>query len=86
MAVSAKAEARLVDAWRVALSHAELNEDAFYLLPCPGRSVDEHAKGNTYEPGVEQEDDEFLAGKVLAEANETDHRAKHRVAVFEDVD
>jgi len=48
--------------------------------------MDEHAKGNTYEPAVEQGEDEFLAGEVLVEANEHEHRAKHRVAVFEDVD
>ena len=82
MAVSARAESRLVDAWRVALCHAALNEGDFYLLPCPGAPADKHAKGNNYEPGVEQGEDEFRRGEVLAEANVPEHRAKHRVAVF----
>ena len=82
IAVSARAESRLVDAWRGALCHAGLNEGDFYLLPCPGAPADEHAKGNNYEPGVEQGEDEFRRGEVLAEANVPEHRAKHRVAVF----
>jgi hypothetical protein len=86
MAVSPSAEAPLVNAWRVAVAHAQLTEDDLYLLSCPGAVVERFAKGASYEPGVEQEGDDLLTGSVLTEANELQNRVKYRVAVFEDVD
>jgi hypothetical protein len=86
MTVSENAEPFLVEAWAIALDHAGLDEDDFYLLACPGAVVEGHAKAASYEPGVEQEGDNLLSGAVLVEANDPDHLLKHRIAVFEDVD
>ncbi len=86
MPVSENAERYLVDAWRVALAHAGLDDDDFYLLACPGAVVEGYAKAASYEPGVEQDEDDLLIGEVLTEANDPAHRTKHRVAVFEDID
>ncbi len=86
MAVSENADPPLVDAWRVALAHAGLDENDFYVLACPGTVVEGYAKAASYEPGVEQDEDDLLTGEVLAEANDPEHRMKHRVAVFDDVD
>jgi hypothetical protein len=86
MAVSDQAEPFIIEAWALALDHAGLDDDDFYLLACPGTVVEEYPKGISYEPETEREQDDFLSGAVLVDANEPAHRAKHRVAVFEDVD
>ncbi len=79
-------ESLLRDTWLQALDHSGLSGDDFYLLACPGTAVDGYAKGATYPPGIELVEDEFLTGGVLVDANKDEHRAKHRIAVFEDVD
>lgn len=86
MPVSANAELPLIDAWGVALAHAGLNDDDFYLLSCPGAVLDGYAKAASYEPGTTPKADDLLSGEVLVEANEPEHLVKHRVAVFEDAD
>jgi hypothetical protein len=86
MPVSPNAEAPLAQAWTVALRHAQLNDDHFYLLACAGAVVEGHPKAASYEPGLEIEEDDLVTGDILAEANEDEHRVLYRIAVFEDVD
>jgi hypothetical protein len=86
MAISENAEEPLASAWSLALDHAALDDDDFYLLACPGAAVEGHAKAANYEPGIAQDGDDLLSGAVLEEANAPAQITKHRIAAFEDVD
>jgi hypothetical protein len=86
MAISPGVEQPLAEAWHVAVSHAGVDEAELYLLSAPGAVVVGSPKGVSYEPGLELEENEFLRGELLVEANQHDVRARHRIAVYEDVD
>jgi hypothetical protein len=84
--ISSGVEPFIEQQWDAALRHAgEAGEDT-YLLACPGAAVKGCPSAVSYPVDVPLEADAFLQGELLAEANLTHIRSKHRVAVFEDVD
>ncbi len=86
MGISPGVEAPLADAWRAAVEHSGLEEADLYLMCAPGAVVEGSPKAVSYEPGLEQEEDEFLRDDLLEEANATNTRSLHRVVVYEDVE
>jgi hypothetical protein len=86
MPVSPGVESFIERQWKVALRHAEETGEDTYLLACPGAAVEGCPLAVSYSADRMLEPDCFLEGDVLAEANLTHVRSKHRIAVFEDMD
>jgi hypothetical protein len=84
--ISCGVEPFMEQQWDAALRHAREPGEDTYLLACPGAVVEGCPPAVSYPVGGPLEADAFLQGELLAEANLTHIRSKHRVAVFEDVD
>jgi hypothetical protein len=87
MSVSPTTEAFMADAWNAALNHANVPADEFHLLPVPGAPAPGGNKAACYPPRrrLWDEEDDLLRGPILDEANLPEHRNKHRVAIYADV-
>jgi hypothetical protein len=76
------------DAWNRAVRAAGIAPSRVHLLPIPGVAVRGFNQAACYPPDIGLVDDpvDLLRGAMLVEANLPEHRAKHRIAIYEDVD
>lgn len=86
MAVSPDTEPFIEREWDAAVAASGADPDNLYLLPVSGTPVANMPEAVTYWPGLRSEEDDFLLGEKLAEANSPGVRERHRIAIFEDVD
>jgi hypothetical protein len=88
MSASPHTEPFLEQAWGLVLARAGVNPERFDLLPVPGAAVAGYNQAAAYPPGETLVDnsEDLLRGELLREANSPEHRAKHRIAIYEDVD
>ena len=77
----------LEHAWDLVLARAGVDPDRFHLLPVPGAAVAGYNKAACYPPGelLVDDPDDLLRGELLREANAPEHRANHRIAIYEDI-
>jgi hypothetical protein len=88
VSVSSHTESFIEKLWNTALCDSTFPGSSVHLLPVPGAGVTGHNKAACYPPYIELVDEpsDLLHDAMLAEANLPEHRGKHRVAIYEDVD
>jgi hypothetical protein len=88
MTASAETEPFMLTVWDEVVQASGLDPSQVHLLPVPGAAVSEHNKAVCYPLHIELMDEpqDLLRGAMLAEANLPEHREKHRIAIYEDVD
>jgi hypothetical protein len=88
MTASAETEPFALDVWNEAVLASGLDPLRVHLLPVPGAAVADHNKAACYPPHIDLIDEphDLLRGAMLTEANLSEHRDKHRIAIYEDVD
>lgn len=88
MSISPDAEPFIAAIWERVLGHAAVDPERFHLLPVAGAAVRGCNQAACYPPGNElyDEPEDLLRGAILNEANLSEHRHKHRIAIYEDID
>ncbi len=78
----------MLSAWDDVVRVSGLDPSRVHLLPVPGAAVADHNKAACYPPHIDLQDEphDLLHGAMLEEANLPEHRDKHRIAIYEDID